>query len=120
MNNVDVILNFLKNTSNGTISNNVLSGIITFLNTNEAFEVLEILKDEINNELDYHYFFESLENIDKLNKLKETDIEVYYNVIHYETILINSICNVFELPYIVVLTPDDLEKSTILTLKFKN
>lgn len=119
--NKDAILNFLKNIANNNIDSDPVDTIIEFLHRDINIDIIPVLLEKISCKYnDFNDYFESRTKIDELIALKETDLEKYYSIIHYENILLNMLCNIVEMPYTIVLDPDDLSKSYYLVIKLKN
>ena len=61
-----------------------------------------------------------LDSVLNLVCLKESEPERYYNVVHYENILINILASIMGLKYRIVLNPEDLLHPYYLTLSRKS
>lgn len=120
--NTDIILNFLHDIAKtGKSSNNEspMDAIIEFINGDITEGIAEKVIKNISTNIDFHSYFKSKESLDELIALKETDTETYYKVIHYENVILNIMVSVVNCPYIIVLNPEDLNKSFYLQLRFK-
>lgn len=114
--NVDVLLEFLKSEA-VEVTTNPIDGIIEFLNTPEVLDITNIIIEKIQAKIDFHKYFTSNDGIEELKLLKTEDIAKYYKIIHYENIFINIITKCMEMPYTVVLNPDNLDDSYYLVIK---
>lgn len=118
-NNTQAILKFLRTKANNNINPQALEAVIAFLHTDTVLEILPIIAEKIKCDIDFNSYFESMEQIEELKALKTEDPDKYYQIIYYETILINIICKALDIPYTIVLKPDDLDGSYYLMIKFK-
>lgn len=100
---------------------NPLQSIVDFVTSEKVQQVFEKVLDSIAADdcPDYHTYFTSDEGIDNLLKLKDTDNEMYYKVIIYGTALINTLTRILEMPFVVVMTPEDLSKTYYIKLTTK-
>lgn len=93
--------------------------IIEFINGDITEGIADKIIDKLDIDIDFHSYFKDMESVNELIKLKETDIDTYYKVIHFENIILNIMVSVVNCPYIIVLNPDNLHKSYYLQLRFK-
>ena len=100
---------------------NPLQSIVDFVTSEKAQQVFEKVLDSIAADgcPDYYTYFISDEGIDNLLKLKDTDNEMYYKAIIYGTALINTLTRILEMPFVVVMTPEDLSKTYYIKLTTK-
>jgi hypothetical protein len=100
---------------------NPLQSIVDFVTSEKAQQVFEKVLDSIVADgcPDYYTYFTSDEGIDNLLKLKDTDNEMYYKAIIYGTALINTLTRILEMPFVVVMTPEDLSKTYYIKLTTK-
>lgn len=121
--NTEIILKFLQDSTKTVINDEVkgdsLAAIIEFMQTDQVQEILGLLLDKIDATIDHHYYFESLDRIEELKALRTTEPHKYYTIIYYETLLINIICKAMDMPYTIVLKPENLDESYYLVIKFK-
>lgn len=120
MTNTELIINFLKKTAKNDNDSNAMDAIIEFLQRDMLEDAIPIIIEKIKTDYDFHSYFESCETINDLIALKTTEPEKYYSIIHFENILINILCALIEMPYIVVLEPEDLYKSYYLVINAKS
>ena len=99
-----------------------LNSIVEFLNTERVQAVFEEVLESIAADEcpDYFTYFNSLDGINELVKLKDTDRELYYKVINCGTALINVLTRMLEMPFVIVITPEDLTKTYYIKLSAKN
>lgn len=118
---LDNILKFLRKKAMNDRPN-PLSSIVEFLNTDKVQLVFDEVLESIAAEdcPDYFTYFNSVDGINELEKLKNTDNELYYKVIIYGTALINTITRMLEMPFVIVITPEDLSKTYYIKLSAKN
>lgn len=100
---------------------NPLQSIVDFVTSDKAQQVFDKVLESIAADdcPDYYTYFITDEGIDNLVKLKDTDNEMYYKVIIYGTALINTLTRILEMPFVVVMTPDDLSKTYYIKLTTK-
>lgn len=96
-----------------------MDAIIEFINSDNTADIAEKVIDRLDCDIDFHSYFKSREAVEELIALKETDIETYYKVIHFESVIINIMVTVVNCPYIIVLNPENLHKSFYLQLRLK-
>ena len=100
---------------------NPLQSIVDFVTSEKAQQVFDKVLESIAGDacLDFYTYFITDEGIDNLVKLLDTDNEMYYKVIIYGTALINTLTRILEMPFVVVMTPDDLSKTYYIKLTTK-
>lgn len=118
MTNIEAITNFLKKQA-GKVDNEAFTAILDFVNQEENEDVIELIKEKINCSFDFHYYFETIDRVDELKTIKETDPAKYYLAVYYESVLINIVCKAADMPFTVVLKPENLDESYYLGIKFK-
>lgn len=115
------ILNFLHKRAMEEKSN-PLEAIVEFINTEPVQQIYETVIDSVNAPEcpEYYTYFETDEDIEKLAELKESDANTYYKVISYETVLVNLLAKIINLPFFIVMPPDNLEKTYFIKLSAKS
>lgn len=117
LSNTDALIKFLKEKSNK--KDDILKTIIEFLHTEQVLELVDRFKSKITAPINFHDYFDSVDSVNELINMKDSDPHTYYTVIYYETIFINIICKALDMPYTIVLAPEDLESSYFLVIKCK-
>lgn len=100
-----------------------IRAIIDFLHMEGMEDYILTISEKLTLESGYTDFYEHFENLDSVLNLlciKETEPERYYNVVHFENILINILSSILGLKYRIVLNPEDLLHPYYLTLTRKN
>ena len=115
------ILNFLRKLAMEDKPNPLLS-IVDFVTSERAQQVFDKVLESIAADdcPDYYTYFITDEGIDELVKLKDTDNEMYYKVIVYGTARVNTLTRILDMPFVVVMTPDDLSNTYYIKLTTKN
>lgn len=125
------LLTYLKNLSKTTTTKTEkenddydgIKAIIDFLHMEGAEDYILTIAEKLSIENTYDDFYEFFENMDSVLNLvclKESEPERYYNVVHYENILINILASIMGLKYRIVLNPEDLLHPYYLTLSRKS
>lgn len=119
--NMELLLDFLLNAANGSISEqaSTIDAILEFLETDGINEMIDVIVENFKCDVDFHSYFKSIDTINKLLELKETDYTKYLEIIHLENILLNILLNMLNMAYTIVLNPKNLEESYFLAIKFK-
>lgn len=120
--NTEQILSFLHDLAlNGAESNieSPMDAIVDFINSDITEGIAEKVIERLSINIDFHSYFKDQNSVAELITLKETDVETYYKVIYYESVILNVMVSVVNCPYIIVLNPDDLHKSYYLQLRLK-
>ena len=114
-------MNFLRKLAMEDKPNPLLS-IVDFVTSERAQQVFDKVLESIAADdcPDYYTYFITDEGIDELVKLKDTDNEMYYKVIVYGTALVNTLTRILDMPFVVVMTPDDLSNTYYIKLTTKN
>ena len=101
---------------------NPLSAIVEFINTEPVQQIYETVVESVNAPEcpEYYTYFETDDDIEKLSTLKENDVNMYYKVISYETVLVNLLAKIINLPFFIVMPPDNLEKTYFIKLSTKS
>lgn len=119
----ELILEFLHNLASDTKNpeNSPLNAILSFINEPSVITAIEKINDKLGCKYeDYIDYFWTIEDVENLIALKETDYEKYYTIIYYENILLNMLTKLFEIRYTIVLNFEDIYKSYLLELNTKN
>ena len=97
---------------------NPLQSIVEFVMSEKAQQVFDKVLESIAADdcPDYYTYFTSDEGIDELVKLKDTDNEMYYKVIIYGTAMVNTLTRILDMPFVVVIPPDDLSNTYYIKL----
>jgi len=124
------LLTYLKNLSKTTTTKTQketndydgIKAIIEFLHMDGADDYILQIAEKLTIDSEYDDFYEHFENLDSVLNLiclKETEPQRYYNVVHFENILINILASIMGLKYRIVLNPEDLLHPYYLTLTHK-
>lgn len=124
------LLTYLKNLSKTTTTKTQketndydgIKAIIELLHMEGADDCILQVAEKLTIDSEYDDFYEHFENLDSVLNLiclKESDPQRYYNVVHFENILINILVSILGLKYRVVLNPEDLLHPYYLTLTHK-
>ena len=124
------LLTYLKNLSKTTTTKTQketneydgIKAIIEFLHMDGADDCILQVAEKLTIDSEYDDFYEHFENLDSVLNLiclKETEPQRYYNVVHFENILINILASIMGLKYRIVLNPEDLLHPYYLTLTHK-
>lgn len=114
------LLDFLHELANGDEEKySPLETIVEFLNMPESIEIANVVSDNFSADIDFRSYFNDMDSIKELIKLKSDSPEEYYKILYYEELLLNIIIMAVKCPYIIVLNPDNLFNSFYLQLRIK-
>lgn len=125
------LLTYLKNLSKTTTKitekekddYDGIKAIIDFLHMEGTDDYILQIAEKLTIDSEYDDFYEYFDNIDSVLNLvciKESEPQRYYNVVHFENILINILASIMGLKYRIVLNPEDLLHPYYLTLSRKS
>lgn len=100
-----------------------LETIVTFVTMDEFTEASGLVLDVLltgNDVDDFFVYFETIEKLRELVKLKDKDPIKYYNIVYYENALIGMVSRILNLDYVITLNPDKLEKSYFIKLRYQS
>lgn len=99
-----------------------LETIVAFVTMDEFVEASGLVLDVLltGNNIDFFTYFESIDTLRELVKLKDKDIKKYYSIVYYENALIGMVSRILNLDYVITLNPDNLEKSYFIKLRYQS
>ena len=98
-----------------------MTSIVEFMNSDPMVQIQETILESMNivEYPDFTEYFMSTDGIEQLYELRKTDEIKYYNVVNYQNIFMGIATKILDLPYVIVLTPDNLAKTYYIKVKYK-
>ena len=99
-----------------------LETIVMFVTSDDFMEASGIVLDIMltKDDADFFTYFENIEKLRSLIKMRKQDIKKYYDIVYYENVLISMVSRILNLDYVITLNPDDLAKSYFIKLRYQN
>lgn len=99
-----------------------LETIVMFVTSDDFMEASGIVLDIMltKDDTDFFTYFENIEKLRSLIKMRKQDIKKYYDIVYYENVLISMVSRILNLDYVITLNPDDLTKSYFIKLRYQN
>jgi len=98
-----------------------LDAVVEYMNSELVLQLADTVTESMCTSVcpEFTEYFMDRSGIDRLKKMKESDESMYYSIINYQNVFMGLVNRILNMPYVIVLTPEDLCLSYYVKLKFK-